>query len=172
MKWPVSLLEHWARKQLQSEAISINIWKTRVYARLSITLVCQAVRTFGDKKADRMIGVPPVTTTATTICLLFIPAQLQIYTQSVNHTRKFAFFSHGLTRPDGKTVIVSEGIGPEGEKVGRRRKSNKLFFLIRRLRTISCERTNIKNCCVITVISMHPDEGRLVLNSRRWALGT
>lgn len=59
----------------------------------------------------------------------------------------------------------------EGEKVGTRRK-NKMFFLIHRLRTISCERTNIKNYSVITVISVHPYERGLVLNPRGGASST
>jgi len=78
-------------------------------------LVFQAVHTFGDKKADGMIGVPAVTTKALAICLFIYSchAKLQIDSQNINHVKKkICFFSQGLTRLDEKTVV--------SEREGRR----------------------------------------------------
>ena len=48
------------------------------------------LHTFGDKKADGMIGVPAVTTKALAICLFIYSchAKLQIDSQNINHVKK------------------------------------------------------------------------------------
>lgn len=112
MEWPLLFQITEPESNRSRRQFPLISEKPEVYACFSITLVFQAVHTFGDKEADGMIGVPAVTTIVPTICLFIYSCQakLQLYPQNINHVKKFAFFIQGLTRLDGKTV-VSEGVG-------------------------------------------------------------
>lgn len=66
--------------------------------------------------------------------------------------RKSCFFSQGLARPDGKMVVVSEGVGWRWEGGQEKKRTWECAVWGCRLRLISCGSINKKHC--FTLLSL------------------